>query len=278
MRVSVQIPTFNSEKHLPECLETVLSQKFRDVEILIADNCSTDATTQVIKTFAARDSRIRWWQNPVNLGMIGNHNVLLKQAAGEYIKFVHADDKLLSDSALTKLVAMLDAHPSAVLAGSLPQLLGTSSQPMIVLPQTGLYNGREMIMTSLERNTNFIGQPTLTLFRKLAAKRGFDERFNGHLDYEMWCHLLEQGDFAYLAEPLATWRVHETQQTAKNARTKAAEHEHLEFIETYYAKAWLRQLATRQMLFTQIYQLRKRDDQRSAALAAAMTEQLSAKY
>jgi len=275
VKISVLIPTYNSERHLKECLDSVLQQDFADMEILISDDGSTDSTPQVIQAYAARDPRIRCWRNPANLGLVANHNLCLRQARGDYVKFVHADDKLLSAAALSKMAAALDAYPSAMLAGCRQHLTGTAARPVCFFNRTGIYAGREVIVACLENNVNLLGQPTLTLFRRSAARRGFDARFVGHLDYEMWCHLLEQGDFYYLAEPLATWRVHAAQQTARAQKSGQTRHEHLAFLETYYAKPWLRKAATRRMLFAQVYQLRKKYGGQAQPLIAAMRQQLS---
>lgn len=274
MKVSVLIPTYNSKRYLSECLDTVLTQDFADMEILISDDKSTDGTLKVIEAYAARDHRIRWWQNPENLGFVANHNCCLLQARGDYVKFIHADDRLLSVSAIRKLAAALDENPTAVLAGCQQHLTGGRSQPAIFSKTSGLYDGRRMIIACLERNGNVIGQPVLTIFRRDAAQRGFDGRFVGHLDFEMWCHLLEQGDFFFLAEPLATWRVHETQQTARHQQTGTAHHEHLLFMEKYYDRPWLKQTATPRMLFTQVHYLEKNYGRRAEHLTASMRAQL----
>lgn len=245
------------------------------MEILISDDGSTDGTLKIIEVYAGRETRIRWWQNPKNLGFVPNHNFCLREAQGEYVKFVHADDKLLSSFAIGKMAAALEENPSAVLAGSRQHLTGTKSKPRILFRKAGVYDGRRVIISCLEQNTNFIGQPILTMFRRSAAARGFDDRFIGHLDYEMWFHLLEQGDFVYLAETLATWRVHESQQTAKHHKTGKAEHEHLVFVEIYYAKSWLKEAATPRLLFTQIYQLRKKYGREADPVTSAMMAQLS---
>src|SRR5579884_4023286 len=116
MTVSVLVPVFNGEGHLVQCLESILAQDFPDLEILVADDGSSDGSLEIIRHFAAREPRLHWWKNPRNFGLTANANVCLRAAKGEYVKFVHQDDKLLSPSAIRKLVAALDAHPSATLA------------------------------------------------------------------------------------------------------------------------------------------------------------------
>lgn len=275
MKVSVLIPVYNGACHLAECLESVLRQDCHDLEILVADDGSQDESPDIIRSFATRDARIRWWKNPRNLGLTANSNACLRAAQGDYLKFVHQDDLLLSTAAINMLAAALDAHPGASLAGSQQHLAGAGSRPLIFSDYGGCFNGRKMIIASLEQNTNLIGQPTLTLFRRQLAQRGFDERFTGFMDFEMWCHLLEQGDFVYLPEAVAAWRVHKQQQTARTTTNPEPDWEHLRFMEIYYAKTWLKAAATDRLLFTQIYYLQKRYGAAAGTLTGAMKSQLT---
>ncbi|HEY3762912.1 MAG TPA: glycosyltransferase family 2 protein [Verrucomicrobiae bacterium] len=275
MKVSILIPVYNGGEHLAECLDSVLMQDFPGLEILIADDGSTDGSPGIIKSYADRDDRIRWWKNPGNLGMVGNFNACIREARSDYIKFVLQDDKLLSASAVRLMVEALDGHPSAVLVGSRQHVTGVKSKSFLFLKKPGLYHGKKIIVNFLEHNSNFIGQPTLTLFRKSGLKQPLDSRFTGHLDYALWCQLLEQGDFVYLDETLGTWRVHKNQQTAIFEKNKGAHYETLSFMETYYAKPWLREMATDRMLFAQIYYLRKKYGADADRLTSAMMSQLS---
>ena len=273
-KVSVLVPVYNGELYLTECLNSIVTQDFRDLEILLCDDSSSDSSCEIIKKFAARDSRIRWWRNPHNVGLTANANICICAARGDYVKFVHQDDLLLTDTAISKLVSALDQNPSASLAGCRQHLTGTTAQPTILSDRAGCFNGRELIIASLEKNTNLIGQPSLTLFRRELAQRGFDERFTGFMDFEMWCHLLEQGDFTYVPEALASWRVHEHHQTARNRANGERELDHLRFMEIFYARPWVREAATARMLFAQIYYLNKKFGGQAECLIDDMIMQL----
>lgn len=275
-KVSVLVPVYNGGRFLGECLDSILAQDFADMEILLVDDASTDGSAKTIEQYAVRDPRLRYWRNSRTLGLTANSNACLRVASGEYIKFVHQDDKLLCRSAIRKLVAALDAHPGVVLAACRQHVTGTPVHPIILSDQVRLLNGQKLILAGLERNTNLVGQPSLTLFRRSHAARGFDERFTGHMDIEMWCHLLEQGDFIYLPEPLATWRVHAGQQTSRLQNAAAGRREQILFLETCYAKPWIRDAASSRLLFTQIYQLRKQNDRHAEGLARKLTGRISA--
>jgi glycosyltransferase involved in cell wall biosynthesis len=273
LKISVLIPVYNGDRYLAECLDSVLMQDFPEMEILISDDNSNDGSRELIAGYAARDSRIRWWKNPRRVGLTANSNICLRAATGEYIKFVHQDDKLLSPSALRKYAAVLDAHPTVVLASSRYHITGKKTPSAVFRFHASLCDGRRMILNCFENNNNLIGPPSLAMFRRVLAQRGFDERFEGGMDFEMWCHLLQQGDYVHLHEPLATWRVHPNQQTAQDRRAGTQDPDPLLLMETYYAEPWLRKAASNRLLFIQSYYLQKK----FGTFAGDLTDQMMAR-
>ncbi len=92
--ISIIIPTFNVEKYIAECLNSLINQSFSDFEIIVVDDCSTDSTLEIVKYFANKDCRIRFFENDKKVGSGGSRNFGLKQAKGKYIQFVDGDDWL----------------------------------------------------------------------------------------------------------------------------------------------------------------------------------------
>jgi hypothetical protein len=84
------------------------------------------------------------------------------------------------------------------------------------LPETGKYDGLDVIRKCLITGRNLIGEPSSVVFRKSKALRYFNSSYNQLVDLDMWFHLLTRGPMAYYAEPLTTFRVHETQATQRN--------------------------------------------------------------
>jgi glycosyltransferase involved in cell wall biosynthesis len=265
MKVSVLIPTYNSGQYLTECLESVLNQDFRDMEILISDDGSTDNTLEIIKRFAARDNRIRWWQNPKNLGQLANHNALLHEARGEYIKILHSDDKLVSPVSIARMATVLDGNSEVSLVASACDLIDSYSHSRSDDRRNflcaGIWHGKGVIRVSFEFEVaaNYIGEPSLVMFRRAQAFSGFPKGCNQSLDTAMWFHLLEQGEFDYLPEPLCAYRQHSTQQGKINAQTGNGQNEKelLRLLETYWAKPWMGGRATQRMLNSQMRFLKK---------------------
>ena len=276
--VSVLIPVFNGEPFLAECLESILAQNLGDFEVLISDDGSTDGSAAVIQRYAARDSRIRWWRNPRNLGIGGNFNAALKAARGEFLKYVLQDDKLLEPSALRRMVAAMENDASVSLVGSASHLIDSRSRLLEVrnrFRRSGVRDGKRIIIYCLEHNGNLIGEPSLVLFRKSQSARGFDGQLVQLLDLEMWFHLLEQGRFAYIAEPLCAFRQHPAQLTEVNRRSGASAEEDLLLLERYYTRPWMKDGVARRQMCTQAYYLRKRPGERAAKLRADIALTLS---
>ncbi|MES2849857.1 MAG: glycosyltransferase family 2 protein, partial [Bacteroidota bacterium] len=86
--VSVLITAYNREKLIVETLESVLECTYKNIEIIIVDDGSKDNTLSVIKEFAEKDSRIRYYQNEKNLGDYPNRNKAASYARGEYIAYL----------------------------------------------------------------------------------------------------------------------------------------------------------------------------------------------
>ena len=113
--VSIGVPVFNGERYLAKTLEVLLAQSFRDFEIVISDNASTDATPKICRDAALRDPRIRYHRQPANLGAAANYNHVFALARGRYFRWNAADDFVAPD-ALAHCVEFLRAHPEYVLA------------------------------------------------------------------------------------------------------------------------------------------------------------------
>ena len=99
--VSIIVPVYNAEKAIGKCIESILSQEFTDFELLLINDGSKDNSAAVLDEYAAKDSRIRVIHK-ANSGVSATRNLGLKEAKGEYIQFLDADDWMTTDS--TKLL------------------------------------------------------------------------------------------------------------------------------------------------------------------------------
>jgi glycosyltransferase involved in cell wall biosynthesis len=110
------MPVCNGETYIARAIDSVLAQQFGDLELIISDNASTDATEQICRDYLKRDERVRYSRNEVNLGAAPNYNRVFQLAAAEYFKWAAHDDEL-EPAFLNECVATLDREgPQVVLA------------------------------------------------------------------------------------------------------------------------------------------------------------------
>ncbi len=220
--VSICIPTYNQERFLKETIESAIRQSFVNFEVIVVDDCSTDSTAEIARNYAFLDSRIRFLANSANLGMVPNWNRCLELARGIYIKFLFGDDLLTSPDTLKRMVEILDGDRGVSLIASARNIVDEDSQILEAVaefPDGVRIGGKELISRCLDSIIdlhNPIGEPSVVMFRKSEASRGFNTRYHQLVDLEMWFHLLEQGNFAFIGEPLCAFRSHCEQQTVKN--------------------------------------------------------------
>jgi glycosyltransferase involved in cell wall biosynthesis len=115
-RVSIGLPVYNGERYVAEAIEGVLSQTFGDFELVITDNASTDQTREICEDFARKDSRVRYYRNPQNLGAAPNFNRCFTLASpSEFFKWITYDD-LMTDDLIERCIEALDSDTGVSLA------------------------------------------------------------------------------------------------------------------------------------------------------------------
>lgn len=112
-RVSIGIPVFNGAAFLRETLDCIVGQTWRDSEIIISDNASTDETPEICRAYAAGDARIRYHRAETNGGSAWNFNRVITLSTGTYFKLANADD-LCGPTLVEQCVRVLDARPEVV--------------------------------------------------------------------------------------------------------------------------------------------------------------------
>ncbi len=127
-RVSIGLPVYNGESFLEQALDSLLSQTYKDFELIISDNASTDHTEQICRAYAARDHRIRYCRNNTNRGAAWNFNRVFKLARGEYFKWAAHDD-LCAPEFLQVCVSAMDRDPGIVLCYSWTQMVDVEGRP-----------------------------------------------------------------------------------------------------------------------------------------------------
>ncbi len=222
-RVSAVIPNYNHARFLPQRIESVLSQTFGDIEVIMLDDASTDDSRDVISRYLD-DPRVRLIANKHNSGSTFRQwNKGMRDARGEYIWIAESDD-YADPRLLETLVARLDESPQVGLAycqsvmvdehGTVGEVVELTDPDMLELSgerwaRDFIADGRQECSDYLLlRNT--IANASATVFRRSIAEQvGFaDESFGIGGDWLFWAEILLRSNVAYVAQPLNYFRQH----------------------------------------------------------------------
>lgn len=209
--ISVVTSIYNGEKYIGETIESIIHQTFTDWEYIIIDNASTDASAEIIESYAKRDSRIRFYRNRENIGISANLNQCLDLASGKYIARTDADD-LSYPERLQKQFQYMKEHPEVSLLGCRADIWnnGVSSRPR--KKEFMNYNCNETRFAL--PFVDFI--PASSFFVRKEVLDKFCIRYRPYIYAEDFAYLLDilkHGEIISLAEPLIVYRVYETQVT-----------------------------------------------------------------
>lgn len=114
-RLTIGLVVYNGERYLRAALDSLLAQTYRDYELLISDNASTDATEQIAREAASRDARIRYIPHSHNRGLAANLNFVVRDARGDYFMWAGHDDLHARDF-IERCIDVLEAQPDVVYA------------------------------------------------------------------------------------------------------------------------------------------------------------------
>jgi glycosyltransferase involved in cell wall biosynthesis len=200
-KVSICLPTRNRCASLKQTLSAMLAQTFRDWELIVGDDASTDETGDVVASFA--DSRIRYVRSPDNLGIYGNWNSLIPLCRGEYIAIYHDHDVYLP-TIVEKCCALLANHPEVVFVHTGAVLLGQQHQPLALLlpPLDAVMDGRAFQRVHIRRS-QVIAATAMVRRRAYEMAGPYDASYGMPADAEMWLRLAEFGHVGYIRDPLA---------------------------------------------------------------------------
>lgn len=165
--VSIIIPVYNTEKWLSRCINSIISQTYKEIEIIIVNDGSSDKSEEIIKTYAEKDKRIVFI-NQENHGVSYSRNIGISISKGEYVAFVDSDDYIVEDY-IEKLTHCMTKGVDLVICGYdevfiHENTLLTSSTHILDKSKTLLLTGN--IYTDLYYVREYVNSPCLKLYRK----------------------------------------------------------------------------------------------------------------
>jgi len=216
-RVTVYIPTYNRADWARQAIESVLSQTYGDLRLVVADNASSDRTPYVVARFS--DPRLSYIRSEHNIGLMRNHIACLQEAETDYAVIL-SDDDLLHPDHLASTVAFLDANPRVGMVHTAFDLIGPSGE--LIEPGTDWMHGHgedpietgyEFIRASMAGSCRVC--PSTALMRVAAIPpEPFLERDFPAIDFGLWLRMAVDWDVAFVPRSLGQYRVHGSSHSA----------------------------------------------------------------
>lgn len=199
--ISVIIPVYNGEKTIQETIESVLNQTFIDLELIVINDGSQDATLKVVERI--QDSRLKVFSYP-NAGQSTSRNRGISLATGEYISFIDADDLWTPDKLEAQLKA-LQANPKAAVAYSWTDWIDESSHNL----GKGSRNTEQGEVFAKLLLNDFVANGSNVLIRRQALNEvgGFDASVTPAEDWDMWLRLAVHYEFVAVQSPQVLYRI-----------------------------------------------------------------------
>ena len=258
MLVTIGIPTYNSEKYIRNCLESILRQTYPNFEIIVSDNGSTDNTEEIVLSF--KDPRIKFHRNERNLFCYGNYNVIIGLAKGKFLAIYHSDDVYEPDI-VEEQINFLQTHKNVMvvfteahLINSRGKIIGSWDFPEelsgidVLNFKTALNNflkfGDFLICPSAMfvkdifkevgcfKEENFFSATNEDKWLNLLEKYNMEGRIFTANDLEMWLRISQRFPIGILHKELMSYRIHPEQGTLEHSTG----YENFFIVMDYYAE------------------------------------------
>ncbi|PIR76623.1 MAG: hypothetical protein COU32_00975 [Candidatus Magasanikbacteria bacterium CG10_big_fil_rev_8_21_14_0_10_42_10] len=198
--ITVAIPSYNKEKYIARCIESILAEKDLIDAIVLVDNCSTDKTYEIAKTY---EPDITCYQNDTNIGMAGNWNKCIELCNTDWLMIVHADDEVLP-GAIKEYRDILARYPSLGLISASSGYSGTNIQTKSV---QGLHE-KDFFNAGIEAMESSFGICSSVMVKKEAYDHlGMFIQDSLSSDGEMWIRIASKYDVGFINKPTALYRV-----------------------------------------------------------------------
>jgi glycosyltransferase involved in cell wall biosynthesis len=218
--VSIGLPVFNGECYLSQAIESVLAQSFKDFELFISDNASTDSTWDICQSYAKQDRRVLLHRNPVNVGLNKNFSLVVRETPAPYFMWMAHDD-ILDSRYLCACLDFLQDHPDYVLCYSANDTIDEAGKSIEYFEDSAcevdsddLVERFAQCMSKLYPSVSAYG-----LFRKdaLVKTREWSPSLPPHgQDYVRLLEMSLLGKFHYIPETMRSYRI----KTAASVRSK----------------------------------------------------------
>ena len=212
--ISVLLPVYNAVKYVGIAIESVLNQSFKDFELIICEDRSTDMTWQIIELYVKKDRRIKLFRNEKNLGIAENRNKLISLASGNYIVWQDADDVSMPYR-LELQYQFMEQNPDVGIVGGWLQFFNENGEQSI-----RKYASDDVSLRSKIFQYSPVAQPAAMIRKKSLDESGmYDLRYPLAEDLDMSFRIGMKYKFANIQRVLIKYRENTTSATFTKLKT-----------------------------------------------------------
>jgi len=239
------VPVYNAAPTFPAALDSILTQTYRDIEVLVVDNCSDDGTLEIAEVRAAADPRVKVLKSGTNIGAVPNLMRCIRLAAGKYTAIFHADD-IYSPQMIEREVDFLERNPGTGAVFSMAAAIDSNGVrgKIFNLPQelrlkaaVGLDFWE--LFRSILRNGNFLFTPSPLVRTEVYENCIHElrqEMAGTSLDLDLWLRIAERYPVGIIDAPLLGYRMAKESFSYNHLRAKTGRHDLFKVLAHYIDK------------------------------------------
>ncbi len=212
--ISVILPTYNGSRYLTQAIESVLSQDYRDLELIIIDDASSDVQVgEIIWEFIAKDPRVRSFRNEKNRERSWSKNFWVRQSKWDYIAFID-DDDIWHPEKLSRQIARMKDDTHLGIIGTFARFI---DEKWVLLSETSHLKTTPIeIRKNILLTNQFIHSSVFVRKSVFEKVGGFPTHMHLCEDYDLWFRIISLSDWANISEYLIDYRVRTSSTTARN--------------------------------------------------------------
>lgn len=224
--VSVAIITYNQKEYLKECIESVLAQDYENIEIVVADDCSTDGTQNMLKEYDKKyPNKFVLKLSDKNQGITKNSNLAHFACSGKYIAWMGGDDLMLLGK-IKKQIEYMEKNPECTICyHNLDVFQSKTNETLYYFNEKYKYEGD--VYTAIKYGT-FNGACSTMVRKDKTPKNGFNELIPMASDWLYWVEILHNGGtINYIDKVLGRYRKHDNNITKQTIKINQTDLDHL---------------------------------------------------
>lgn len=221
--VTIAIPTYNRARFITEAIRSAQAQTYRNIEILVVDNCSTDNTRLIVESI--KDKRLKYCRNPKNIGMKNNWNKCVQLAKGQFI-LILGDDDILYPDFVDETIKIYKNYPNLGFIFTHTNKVDVEGQYLMRwgydFCKPGYIKGGDYLLDTIKYGCCLTNSSTMICHKRIYNSVGeYRQEFGANtFDFNMYLRIAEKYDVYFLDKTLTDYRIHPAQVSELHWRRK----------------------------------------------------------